>query len=165
MGSWRYDNCHSVTGLCSRAARLILQSNVKPRPHWRLRKRRLQTIAIITETIARTPLLRFVVDFLYNKTNLQQLDIHLTHSRCQLAIESRANLARGSIASRHLEWVLIIHHNVTWLILMLSGLSNNGELSRRIDNGNIYKHLLRNAMPFLATPAWTKLKLINIQFI
>jgi len=31
------------------------------------------------------------MDLLYNKTNPQQLDIHLTHSRRRLAIESRAN--------------------------------------------------------------------------
>jgi len=33
-------------------------------------------------------------------TKPQQRDIHLTHSRRRIAIESRANLARDSVASR-----------------------------------------------------------------
>ena len=68
---------------------------------------------------------------------LQQADqqIHnsltLTHSRRRLAIESRAN---------HTSWCYVISR------LFNNGV-RNGELSRRIDNRNMYWHLLRNAAP------------------
>ena len=62
-----------------------------------------------------------------------QLGIHLTHSRRRLVIESRANYV---IMLRYKSF--IIYHN--------NGV-RTGELSRRIDNGNIYRHLLRNAAP------------------